>query len=550
MGKLKTSVPEITDNTESNPFVILIGFFAGLVEQLNYYIDSMAREAFLDTARLYSSVVKISRFMGYYGRTAVGSWVEISLQFKDNSGNLVVFTNSWTLPQGTRFQTTDGLSIFITQKAYTFVAGQNKVIVDAKNSIPVASTVIGITQAIANYEFEFEQAFECDHKTLAININGQTWTQVDSFSYSKTTDKHYIVYLGTNGLFYLRFGNNINGAIPPDAQNINATYNSTAGDLLNTLQPGLLTASPTNILSLVTGPTVLEITNEATPAGGQTLESIDILKRNAVINLRTLNRAVTYQDYFDLLQVAPGVAKGEIDFCCSNGNGVVMYIVPEGGGIAAGSLLTSVADYFDKLKIIGTKVTITPAGPLLISVEVEVVAFAGTSQTEVQTTIQNALIEYFSYLNQEINGAVRKAELITLISNLSPIDYVKNLIINYKPYPRPINHSIALNWTRVIKTTSSGINKYSLLFQGGTGWQIYKNGVNIGSYTTGDTYSDTDIEFVISSAAYLSGQEWKFTTYPYNLDIITEDFTIPTLDSTTLSIDVSGNQVGLRTKNC
>ena len=38
---LKNRVPEMTDHTESNLMVLLISMFAGLVEQLNYYIDNI-----------------------------------------------------------------------------------------------------------------------------------------------------------------------------------------------------------------------------------------------------------------------------------------------------------------------------------------------------------------------------------------------------------------------------------------------------------------------------------------------------------------------------
>jgi hypothetical protein len=79
LSRLEVLVPEVTDRSESNILVILIGAFAGLVEQLNYYIDNMARELYLPTARRYSSVVKIARLLDYRVMAKVGATVDLQL---------------------------------------------------------------------------------------------------------------------------------------------------------------------------------------------------------------------------------------------------------------------------------------------------------------------------------------------------------------------------------------------------------------------------------------------------------------------------------------
>ena len=63
LQRLSEIVPEVTDHSESNILVIIIGIFSGIAEMLNYYIDNMARESFITTARRYSSVVKHTRLI-------------------------------------------------------------------------------------------------------------------------------------------------------------------------------------------------------------------------------------------------------------------------------------------------------------------------------------------------------------------------------------------------------------------------------------------------------------------------------------------------------
>ncbi len=56
LSRMVTNNPEITDHSESNILVIIIGMFAGIAEMLGYYIDNMAREAFIATARKFTSM--------------------------------------------------------------------------------------------------------------------------------------------------------------------------------------------------------------------------------------------------------------------------------------------------------------------------------------------------------------------------------------------------------------------------------------------------------------------------------------------------------------
>ena len=46
----------ITDYSEGNILIIILSLFAAIAEVLHYYVDNMARETFLSTARRYDSV--------------------------------------------------------------------------------------------------------------------------------------------------------------------------------------------------------------------------------------------------------------------------------------------------------------------------------------------------------------------------------------------------------------------------------------------------------------------------------------------------------------
>ena len=71
ISELRLQIPEITDYSEGNIFVIIISIFAAIAEVIHYYIDNMAREAFLPTARRYSSLYKHAKLVDYHIKSAI-----------------------------------------------------------------------------------------------------------------------------------------------------------------------------------------------------------------------------------------------------------------------------------------------------------------------------------------------------------------------------------------------------------------------------------------------------------------------------------------------
>ena len=84
LQELRVQVPEITDLTEGNIFVLIISIFAAMVEVLHYYIDNAGREAFVTTARRYSSLYKHAKLVDYKVKAAVPPSVDLTLYLKDD----------------------------------------------------------------------------------------------------------------------------------------------------------------------------------------------------------------------------------------------------------------------------------------------------------------------------------------------------------------------------------------------------------------------------------------------------------------------------------
>ena len=108
LSRLTISNPEITDHSESNILVVIVSMFAGLTEMLGYYIDNMARESFISTARRYVSMVKLVRLLDYRIKTAYPATVDITFTFD------AALTANAIIPQNTIVQTSNGI-IFYTE---------------------------------------------------------------------------------------------------------------------------------------------------------------------------------------------------------------------------------------------------------------------------------------------------------------------------------------------------------------------------------------------------------------------------------------------------
>jgi hypothetical protein len=563
LARMQTVVPEITDHSESNIFVIIINSFAGLVEQLNYYIDSVARESYISTARRYSSLVKLTRLIDYRVRAKVGSVVDLKITAVDSSGNPVLLQADNTLNADLIIKDSAGVE-FITQHKVTIFAGSSSAIVGARQRVQVTDDNIGTTTSAADQAFQLGADYQ--HDTATILINAVSWSRVNTFAFSGPLDKHFIVEVDQNQQAWVVFGDDTNGDIPPSGQSVLATYFTCEGVAGNVEANTLITwdtpsGGPT---PPVQTPTIdsYEVNNELPAVGGQDEEDIEGIRKHASLSLRTLDRAVTLQDHNDICMLVPGVGKAATDFDVHKKE-ITFYIAPDEGGIAQGSLLTDVEDYFDNKKMISTVVNAVAAGETLLRITLNVTVKFRRSTTQAETDIKEALENEFGFNNSEVNRKIRRSDIIALIDNLDKVDYLSLDILTTKPYPRTTVGSNPLTtwlievqsntveialWRIAVIDPANGGNGYARVYRTGpSGVEEFDGQLTIYTTpqgTTDYTSDDGTLKLSMWGTGFSIADEWQFKTYPYNEDHELEDFTIPIYDETELSLTVN-EQVGV-----
>jgi len=543
--RLGISNPEITDHSESNPLVIILSFFAGAFEMLGYYVDNMAREAFLATARRFKSVVKIAKQLDYRVKAINPASVDIYFTLLDASNDPINLATNTLIPAGTEVQTTNGTK-FITTQSLVIPAGAYQGVVGAIQVVAQTGVVLGNSTGAANQAFALGTNYV--HDSLGITIGPDVWIPLSSFGFAKPGDKVFIVNIHEDGIAYAEFGDGTFGAIPAAGNDIIGSFKTSIGADANTIQPQTITTLNTALV--LPGVTKINVTNYFSPTGGRAYENIENIRFRAPLSLRTLERAVTYQDYIDVALLANGVGKAEVSYCC--GSCITIYILPENGGLASLGLLNATKDFMCDKKIITTCVNIKAAGTTIVYLKLTVNANFRQDPTLVRADVLAALLEFGSYDNQKINGSMKLSDIYTVVNTLDRVDFSNIISIYTIPYARPQDTNYnQLNWARQTLETSAGKNKYRLEYNGLGNFALSLNGNYIQNLTLGQNYTDNNIAFEILTGIYAIGNVWEFTTYPANVDINLDDYTIPTLDPNYIDLTVIETTSTLNCKpNC
>lgn len=525
LNGLRNLAPEITDLSESNILIIILSMFAGLTEQINYYIDNLAQESYLGTCRKFSSAVKLVQVLDYRVKPSLPASVDLYFTYVDESGSPVVITEEGVIPSGTIVRTANGVA-FITTASVIVAIGASFGIAPAKQWEQQTDIVIGTSDGTSTGQ-KFSLPTNYSKGSIEVSINGEDWNLKGTLARSLSTDEDFIEDVDENGIPFIKFGNGINGAIP-GPYDIICNYYTTDGFSGNTVSANTIDLIDTSGLVLPAPSTNLIVTNPLQPAGGYDIETTDDIKNNAPLTIRTLLRAVTRQDYIDLTVQSDGVAKAEVLAVC--GKNLQVYISPNGGGIASSELLGDTGDYLETVKTITTKINMNAAGITPVVVKATIVARFRADKVQCKIDCDNALGDAFSFDNEVINGRVAVSDVYALLDNLPRVDTVTLEALYTLPYAFPLTDNFALDWTRQTITGSNTKHTWQLVYTG-TNFRIFMDGVFIDTFNIGDLYTDptNSIQLRINNAMYTTSETWQFTTYPYNQTIQLDDNTIPVI---------------------
>nr|UVN00831.1 MAG: baseplate J-like protein [Bacteriophage sp.] len=524
----------ITDYSEGNILIIILSLFAAIAEVLHYYVDNMARETFLSTARRYDSVVKHGALVDYHARAAIAATVDVILS-RSITGNSI--GAKLTIPQGTLFTDQSGNS-WLSARDVTWYSNvttckvpiiqHEKYTTSALNNmvIPTGDRVQLNLGTLPNGKYY-------EHGSMSLQIGGESWVLVETFAKSKPTDKHFIVSVDESLNPYIMFGDGTFGKKPAAGAKItNVVFYLTNGSQGN-VKSNTITSVPSVISSSITDATV---SNAYDAGGGSNYENFTMLKEHIPLSVKTLGVAITKEDFESLAMLVDGVNKAKADYEC--GRKLTVYISPDGGAVASSELISRVYNLLSQRAPMTTWLKVKSAGKVQIILEMDVTGKKSYKTAEIQTQILTALYNAYSPEQAEIGGSVRVSDIYALIDNLSTVDYLHLTKFYIKPWPTTIygNKELALGQFKLNKATGS--MTYFITFNSSTTFTV--RSVSNGYVATGsvgsslqvvDKANGFDFSLDIQNNSYQSGYRYSITVSEPNHDYEDPGFNLPVFES-------------------
>nr|DAQ52547.1 MAG TPA: baseplate wedge protein [Caudoviricetes sp.] len=524
----------ITDYSEGNILIIILSLFAAIAEVLHYYVDNMARETFLSTARRYDSVVKHGALVDYHARAAIAATVDVILS-RSITGNSI--GAKLTIPQGTLFTDSSGNS-WLSARDVTWysnvttckvpIVQHEKYTASALNNmvIPTGDRVILNLGTLPNGKY-YEQG------SMSLQIGGETWVLVDTFAKSKPTDKHFMVSVDESLSPYIMFGDGTFGKKPAAGAKItNVVFYLTNGTQGN-VKSNTITSVPSVISSSITDATV---SNAYDAGGGSNYENFTMLKEHIPLSVKTLGVAITKEDFESLAMLVDGVNKAKADYEC--GRKLTIYISPDGGAVASSELINRVYNLLSQRAPMTTWLKVKSAGKVQIILEMDVTGKKSYKTAEIQTQILTALYNAYSPEQAQIGGSVRVSDIYALIDNLSTVDYLHLTKFYIKPWPTTIYGNKELNLGQFKLNKAKGSMTYYITFNSSTTFTV--RSVSNGYVTTGsvgssiqiiDKANGFDFSLDIQNNSYQSGYRYSITVSEPNHDYEDPGFNLPVFEN-------------------
>jgi len=524
----------VTDYSEGNILIIILSLFAAIAEVLHYYIDNMARESFLPTARKYSSVVKHGALVDYHARGAIAASVDLVVS-RDVSGDSI--GAKLTIPSGTLSTDSNG-NKWLSSRDVTWYANvttckvpvvQHELYTESQINgmvIPSDERVTITLGTLPNGKYY-------EHGTMSMKIGGESWVLVNTFAYSKPTDKHFMVVVDESLTPYITFGDGLYGKKPAAGAKISDFKFYLTTGINGNVKSGMITSVPSVISSSVTDATV---SNTYAAGGGSSYENFNMLKEHIPLSVKTLGVAITKEDFESLAMLVDGVNKAKADYEC--GRKLTVYISPDGGAVASSELINRVYNLLSQRAPMTTWLKVKSAGKVQIILEMEVTGKKSYKTPEIQTQILTALYNAYSPEQAQIGGSVRVSDIYALIDNLSTVDYLHLTKFYIKPWPTTIYGNKELSLGQFKLNKAKGSMTYYITFNSSTTFTVrsvsngYTNTGTVGnSIQVIDKANGFDFSLDIQNNSYQSGYRYSITVSEPNHDYEDPGFNLPVFEN-------------------
>lgn len=446
-----------------------------------FYLNMIGNEMFMDSAQLRDSVVSHAKELNYTPRSFKSAQATVDMSFLSTD----LTKRNVIIPKGQSFTSKFGT------KNFTFTTGENIIVSDftINSNNTITFTASGITlfegyYVTDTYTFTSDKSerFLISNKnvdTSSITVTVIEDTGSTTLTYNRTTSlfdlnstsKVFFVQGAENDLYEIMFGDGVSGRKPKDNSVIIIEYRVSNGELPN----GCNTFLPDSNIDSITYSNIT-VTTVNPASAGSVSETVESIKFNAPRYFTTQERAITTEDYENLLKLnypeinAVTCYGGEDLDPPQYGRVFVTVDLKDVDGLPA-----SKRDQYYKFLRPRSPVSIEPVfvSPEYTYIAVETIINYNINNTkltndDIKTIVSSAIIKYAQTNLNTFNTTFRYSRLLnaidssqaSIVSNQTDIKIVK--ILEPKTNTRSIYTIDFAAPLTAISTTNNNTTKYTI----------------------------------------------------------------------------------------
>ena len=401
-----------------------------------FYLNMIGSEGFLSSAQLRNSVVSKAKELNYVPKSSTSAVAVINVTFNTSGINSIM-----EIPANTQFvgKNANGTFFFTTDRNYTVTSTSNTYTFSGVNVYEGTyfTDSFVVNSSLTNQPFILSNQ-NVDSSSVKVTVtnagNTQVYSPAASLANLNSNSMVFFTQEYTNGRYEIEFGDGVFGYYPLNGSVITATYRVTNADAGN----GVNTLNISTDLGLVNGGTVssANVTVVSNSAGGSPPETIDSIKFRAPRSYQTQDRAVTVDDYRNLILTN----FSDIEDVSIYGGEKVPNTVQYGTTFVVPSTFTGaplsdlrkadVVNFLASKKIVSIKTQVIDPEYIYIVPTVDLsVNFNTTtfSPADYKTITANAIINFNTLNLQKFNTTFRHSALTNYI-NAADSSIVSNLL--------------------------------------------------------------------------------------------------------------------------
>lgn len=455
LARAERQIPEWTSRDASDFGMLMVDLWSYMGDILHYYVDRAAGESFLDTATQRESVLAIANLLDYLpaGRRPATASITI-----DAAQTSATDTNPVFIPKYTRFLATplvDSASkvVFLSNRPLAFTGTANGASANIVSDGVVYDTYPKTTQVVLpltegerftetytstgllNQRITLRQTgvvTDSISVTVAEGSNGAdvTYAYISRILTATSSDRVFSVDITADNYSTVYFGNNINGLAPAINATITISYQRSRGSAGNVVTGAISQIENTTVPNKPALNGLVIIPNTSPAVGGIDIETMQSLKANIPASFRSQDRAVSLQDYKDLVLRVPGIVRAMAQ---TNAGNVEIYAASQPSNYGSSNTLvltaaevTAIEEYLAPREIVfvnstvGASVTLTP------------VNFNGAIQVKenfirekVYDAVVAAIYNLFSFDNVDFGSRVSLGSVYRAITDVEGVDYAQ-----------------------------------------------------------------------------------------------------------------------------